>query len=79
MVKIREGAPLFPSRSAPRSRLLPRCEPAHAEVASAPELEKATSRFYEAMKEKKSGFRDGVDELARICERMTKTDAIFEE
>jgi NAD(P)-dependent dehydrogenase (short-subunit alcohol dehydrogenase family) len=45
-------------------------------VASAPELEKATSKFYEAMKEKESKFRDRLDELARICERMaSKTQA----
>lgn len=39
-------------------------------VASAPELEKATAQYYEAMKAKPSKFRDGLDELARICERM---------
>ncbi|APR87824.1 Putative oxidoreductase [Minicystis rosea] len=45
-------------------------------VATAPELENATSRYYDAMKEKESKFRDGLDELARICERMTsKTEA----
>lgn len=40
-------------------------------VASAPELEKATAQYYEALQAKPRKFRDGLGELARICEHMT--------
>ena len=40
-------------------------------IPSAPELKNETSKFYVGMKDKKDKFRDGLDELARICERMT--------
>lgn len=39
-------------------------------VASAPELERVTAKYYESMKQKDGKFRGGIDELARICARM---------
>lgn len=42
-------------------------------VASAPELERETARYYESMRQKDGRFREDIDELARICARMTST------
>lgn len=40
-------------------------------VASAPELALATAKYYESRKEKEGKFREGLDEFAALCEKMT--------